>query len=77
MTDATVVAAVFCVFMFQTFSLAMDHYRWLLYRAIASVLFLCTVGERPDGLQILGQFFVVIEVVSYYYILDCPLKRSW
>ena len=66
----------FIAFMFATFTAASDSLRWLAARGVASLLFLALV-DPSDGIAIVGQWFILFELLTVFMASSELPRRAW
>ena len=66
----------YIAFMFFTFRSASTSLRWLAARGVASLLFLALV-DPSDGIAIVGQWFVLFELLTVFMSASELPRRAW
>ena len=66
----------FLAFMFFTLRSASTSLRWLAARGVASILFLALVDPN-DGIAIVGQWFVLFELLTVFMSASELPRRAW
>ena len=70
------ISLVYILFMFFTFRSASTSLRWLAVRGVASLLFLALV-DPSDGIAIVGQWFVLFELLTVFMSASELPRRAW
>lgn len=70
------ISLVYILFMLATFTAASASLRWLVARGVASILFLMLVAPS-DGIAIVGQWFVLFELLTVFMAASELPRRAW
>ena len=70
------ISLVYILFMFFSFRAASESLRWLAVRGVASLLFLALV-DPSDGIAIVGQWFVLFELLTVFMSASELPRRAW
>ena len=70
------ISLVYILFMLATFRSASTSLRWLAARGVASILFLALVDPN-DGIAIVGQWFVLFELLTVFMSASELPRRAW
>ena len=70
------ISLVYILFMLATFRSASTSLRWLAARGVASLLFLALV-DPSDGIAIVGQWFILFELLTVFMSASELPRRAW
>ena len=70
------ISLVYILFMFFSFTAASESLRWLAVRGVASLLFLALVDPNA-GIAIVGQWFILFELLTVFMSASELPRRAW